>query len=161
MLKPPEGVKPGIIGPRAIFAERTNWLVVPLGVPVAIALVVLLWRFGGKVSPSGLLACLQLLMLAMTTFFLLSVPFLVASMRLTRGHALDLADLESRDFRACTRCRYDLTQHAESGACPECGTAFTSKLLRRSWRWTYEEAMPVRIADSEHRSVPRIQSSAK
>lgn len=53
----------------------------------------------------------------------------------------ELSAALAADLCACIYCRYDLSALGDSGICPECASPFTRDQTRRSWVWTYQNAM--------------------
>ncbi|HYF15919.1 MAG TPA: hypothetical protein VD971_12695 [Phycisphaerales bacterium] len=50
----------------------------------------------------------------------------------------DAEEIKRFGFKVCTKCRYNLSNHADEGLCPECGTPYERTDLERRWREAYE-----------------------
>ncbi|MFW5653522.1 MAG: hypothetical protein ACOC0P_05710 [Planctomycetota bacterium] len=62
---------------------------------------------------------------------LISVPLIFVQVR---QHRRDVQLLDEMRGGVCPYCAYTLSDQRERGRCPECGSAFKMKLLRRVWR---------------------------
>ena len=115
---PPPNVTPGAPGP---WERLIGQAMVP------VVLVFVAWPFvlsGGRSPWWSLLAPLVLLL----ALLLMSGA----------GRKRDAREIMQARYRACLRCRYDLSALPPEGECPECGGSYTHAHSERSWRWTYQ-----------------------
>jgi predicted RNA-binding Zn-ribbon protein involved in translation (DUF1610 family) len=108
--------------------RRTMLLVLVPAALVGVAALCLA-MFPGVPKRIGLLALVPIFALAWSIKY-----FAVVHMRAT-DQAVD--ELRVKGFKMCVKCRYDLTNHADQGVCPECGATYTREALEREWRKAY------------------------